>query len=112
MNMFRVEVGTSGWSHDHSGGLFYPAHSGGRAGPGLVFDIELLANRLIEVTGWLTRFEKWPSQPIGYVGASTVRRQPSALPQTWRRTSHLWCRGADDPTSPDQPSPRRWHPHF
>jgi putative phosphoribosyl transferase len=36
-----------------------------------VFDIELLANRLIEVTGWLTRFEEWPSQPIGYFGAST-----------------------------------------
>jgi putative phosphoribosyl transferase len=36
-----------------------------------VFDIELLAKRLIEVTGWLTRFEEWPSQPIGYFGAST-----------------------------------------
>jgi putative phosphoribosyl transferase len=36
-----------------------------------VFDIELLAERLIDVTGWLTRFEKWPSQPIGYFGAST-----------------------------------------
>jgi putative phosphoribosyl transferase len=36
-----------------------------------VFDIELLASRLIDVTGWLTRFEEWPSQPIGYFGAST-----------------------------------------
>jgi putative phosphoribosyl transferase len=36
-----------------------------------VFDIELLASRLIAVTGWLTRFEEWPSQPIGYFGAST-----------------------------------------
>jgi putative phosphoribosyl transferase len=36
-----------------------------------VFDIELLAERLIDVTGWLTRFDKWPSQPIGYFGAST-----------------------------------------
>jgi putative phosphoribosyl transferase len=38
-----------------------------------VFDIELLAERLIGVTSWLTRFEEWPSQPIGYFGASTVR---------------------------------------
>ncbi|HEX6219727.1 MAG TPA: phosphoribosyltransferase [Acidimicrobiia bacterium] len=36
-----------------------------------VFDIELLAERLIDVTGWLTRYEEWPSQPIGYFGAST-----------------------------------------
>jgi putative phosphoribosyl transferase len=36
-----------------------------------VFDIELLASRLIDVTGWLTRYEEWPSQPIGYFGAST-----------------------------------------
>jgi putative phosphoribosyl transferase len=36
-----------------------------------VFDIELLAERLIDVTGWLARFERWPSQPIGYFGAST-----------------------------------------
>jgi putative phosphoribosyl transferase len=36
-----------------------------------VFDIELLASRLIDTTGWLTRFEEWPSQPIGYFGAST-----------------------------------------
>lgn len=36
-----------------------------------VFDIELLAERLIGVTDWLTRFEGWPSQPIGYFGAST-----------------------------------------
>ena len=36
-----------------------------------VFDIELLAERLIEVTGWLTRYEEWPSQPIGFFGAST-----------------------------------------
>lgn len=36
-----------------------------------VFDIELLAGRLVDVTGWLTRFEKWSPQPIGYFGAST-----------------------------------------
>jgi putative phosphoribosyl transferase len=36
-----------------------------------VFNIELLASRLIDVTGWLTRYEEWPSQPIGYFGAST-----------------------------------------
>jgi putative phosphoribosyl transferase len=38
---------------------------------GNVFDIQLLADRLIEVTAWLTRFEAWPSQPVGYFGAST-----------------------------------------
>lgn len=36
-----------------------------------VFDIELLANRLIEVTGWLRQHEDWPRQAIGYFGAST-----------------------------------------
>ena len=38
---------------------------------GNVFDIELLASRLVDVTSWLTRLESWPSQPIGYFGAST-----------------------------------------
>jgi hypothetical protein len=36
-----------------------------------VFDIELLADRLIEVTGWLTGYQAWSNQPIGYFGAST-----------------------------------------
>ncbi|HLF42614.1 MAG TPA: phosphoribosyltransferase family protein [Acidimicrobiia bacterium] len=36
-----------------------------------VFDIGLLARRLVEGTGWLTRLEAWPPQPIGYFGAST-----------------------------------------
>ncbi|MEX1133944.1 MAG: alpha/beta fold hydrolase [Acidimicrobiia bacterium] len=36
-----------------------------------VFDIGLLARRLVEGTGWLTRLETWPPQPIGYFGAST-----------------------------------------
>jgi putative phosphoribosyl transferase len=36
-----------------------------------VFDIGLLADRLVDVTGWLARFEKWRSQPLGYFGAST-----------------------------------------
>jgi putative phosphoribosyl transferase len=36
-----------------------------------VFDVELLAGRLIEVTDWLTRYEDWRPQPIAYFGAST-----------------------------------------
>lgn len=36
-----------------------------------VFDIELLASRLIAVTGWLEGYERWPEQAIGYFGAST-----------------------------------------
>jgi len=36
-----------------------------------VFDIGLLASRLIDVTDWLTRVEEWPSQPVGFFGAST-----------------------------------------
>jgi putative phosphoribosyl transferase len=36
-----------------------------------VFDIELLARRLIDVTGWFTGLEQWPSEPIAYFGAST-----------------------------------------
>lgn len=36
-----------------------------------VFDIELLAGRLVEVTDWLTEYLPWPGRPIGYFGAST-----------------------------------------
>lgn len=36
-----------------------------------VFDIGLLADRLVDVTSWLTRFEEWRPQPLGYFGAST-----------------------------------------
>jgi putative phosphoribosyl transferase len=36
-----------------------------------VFDIGLLADRLVDVTGWLARFEEWRPQPLGYFGAST-----------------------------------------
>lgn len=36
-----------------------------------VFDIGLLAGRLIDVTSWLTGYDVWPKQPIGYFGAST-----------------------------------------
>lgn len=38
---------------------------------GNVFDIELLADRLIQATRWLRSSETWGSQPIGYFGAST-----------------------------------------
>jgi dienelactone hydrolase len=36
-----------------------------------VFDIELLAGRLTEVTEWLTGHEAWRTGPIGFFGAST-----------------------------------------
>ncbi len=36
-----------------------------------VFDIELLAHRLIDVTGWLAAQEDVAALPIGYFGAST-----------------------------------------
>jgi putative phosphoribosyl transferase len=36
-----------------------------------VFDIGLLARRLVDGTGWLKGLEVWPPQPIGYFGAST-----------------------------------------
>ncbi|MVU76950.1 phosphoribosyltransferase [Nocardia sp. ET3-3] len=36
-----------------------------------VFDIDLLAGRLVEVTAWLTRQEHVAGLPIGYFGAST-----------------------------------------
>jgi len=36
-----------------------------------VFDIELLAGRLMEATEWLTDSPLWSHQPIGYFGAST-----------------------------------------
>lgn len=38
---------------------------------GNVFDIDLLAGRLVEVTDWLTEYQEWPGRPIGYFGAST-----------------------------------------
>lgn len=38
---------------------------------GNVFDIGLLARRLVDGTGWLTGLDSWPPQPIGYFGAST-----------------------------------------
>jgi putative phosphoribosyl transferase len=48
--------------------LLTPAEESDRAN---VFDIELLARRLVEATGWLTGLETWPRRPIGYFGAST-----------------------------------------
>ena len=36
-----------------------------------VFDIELLAGRLTEVTGWVRRRPEFAGLPVGYVGAST-----------------------------------------
>ena len=36
-----------------------------------VFDIELLARRLVDVTGWLTSQPDTASLPVGYFGAST-----------------------------------------
>jgi len=48
--------------------LLAPAEESDRAN---VFDIELLARRLVEGTGWLIELEEWQPQPIGYFGAST-----------------------------------------
>jgi putative phosphoribosyl transferase len=48
--------------------LLTPAEESDRAN---VFDIGLLARRLVEGTGWLTGLEACPRQPIGYFGAST-----------------------------------------
>jgi putative phosphoribosyl transferase len=36
-----------------------------------VFDVELLAGRLAEVTGWVRRRSEFAGLPVGYVGAST-----------------------------------------
>ena len=48
--------------------LLTPSEEADRAN---VFDIELLAQRLVAGTRWLTELEVWPTQPIGYFGAST-----------------------------------------
>jgi putative phosphoribosyl transferase len=48
--------------------LLTPAEESDRTN---VFDIGLLARRLVEGTRWLTRLKTWPQQPIGYFGAST-----------------------------------------
>ncbi|AFM15815.1 putative phosphoribosyltransferase [Mycolicibacterium chubuense NBB4] len=48
--------------------LLTPAEEGNRAN---VFDIELLARRLVDVTAWLSTRPDTASLPIGYFGAST-----------------------------------------
>ena len=48
--------------------LLTPAEEHNRAN---VFDIELLARRLVDVTGWLARQPDTASLPVGYFGAST-----------------------------------------
>ncbi len=48
--------------------LLTPAEERNRAN---VFDIELLARRLVDVTGWLTSQPDAASLPVGYFGAST-----------------------------------------
>jgi putative phosphoribosyl transferase len=48
--------------------LLTPGDEGNSAN---VFDIELLANRLIDVTGWLAGQPNTASLPVGYFGAST-----------------------------------------
>ena len=48
--------------------LLTPAEERNRAN---VFDIELLAGRLVDVTGWLASQPDTASLPVGYFGAST-----------------------------------------
>ena len=48
--------------------LLTPAEERDRAN---VFDIELLAHRLVDVTGWLAGQPDTASLPVGYFGAST-----------------------------------------
>ena len=48
--------------------LLTPAEERNRAN---VFDIELLASRLVDVTGWLASQPDTASLPVGYFGAST-----------------------------------------
>lgn len=48
--------------------LLTPAEEADR---GHVFDIELLATRLVQVTGWLTSRAEAAGLPVGYFGAST-----------------------------------------
>ena len=48
--------------------LLTPAEERNRAN---VFDIELLARRLVDVTGWLAGQPDTASLPVGYFGAST-----------------------------------------
>jgi dienelactone hydrolase len=48
--------------------MLTPAEERNRAN---VFDIELLARRLVDVTGWLASQPDTASLPVGYFGAST-----------------------------------------
>ena len=48
--------------------LLTPAEERNRAN---VFDIEVLAGRLVDVTGWLASDPDTASLPVGYFGAST-----------------------------------------
>jgi len=47
-----------------------------------VFDIELLARRLVDVTGWLASQPDTAALPVGYFGASTGRARPWSRPPT------------------------------
>jgi putative phosphoribosyl transferase len=76
-----------------------------------VFDIGLLAHRLVDVTGWLTRQEHVAGLRIGCSGPApgpVPRCGPRPI-RTWR--SPRWCRAVAGPTWPAPRSARYPHRH-
>ena len=65
-----------------------------------VFDIELLAHRLVDVTSWLTGQPDTASLPVGYSVPVRERARPWSRPPIPERTSQRWSPAAGGPTSP------------
>lgn len=64
-----------------------------------VFDIELLASRLIDVTGWLATQPDTASLPVGYFGASTGAGAALVAAADPRVNVRRWCPAAAGPIS-------------
>ena len=80
--------------------------------PGKLFDIPLLADRLVDAIRWLDGQAAVAKFPLGLFGAST-----GAARRWWRRRSFLagsvqWSRAAGAPTSPEMLLKRSRHRRF
>jgi putative phosphoribosyl transferase len=66
----------------------------------LRFDIDLLAERLVQATEWVSRQAALRDLTIGYFGASTGPARPLWPPRAFPIWSRSWCRAVGGPTLP------------